>query len=416
MAVILSASTGKFEKGMGKAQKTTRTFAMKFRSFAKGVAIGFAVIAAAATAMATVVAVKLIAMTKAGFASADILAKTASKLGISTQALAAFRLAAAKAGVNVTTFDMALQRMTRRISEAAVGTGEAQGALKEMGINAKKLGALGLDKQFEAIVEAWAGISQKDKVRLAFKLFDSEGVALKNLLDAGSEALEDARERTKRFGTALSAIDTKKIEIANDAILDIREAMTGFGQQLALRVAPFVFAIAKWLGDAADISAVVEGIWKGLMHAAAFIAEVWQAIAVSIKATEVSARGLFAIAGLLGTTKFARATLGGVTNAEALDRFRAVGRAGEELDAIANRDFAAELAASLARMLTDFTARVAAKPDSDIPSFNLTKIAADIKSDVGVIRESVQRQATNTAALLRNVAIGSTRSMIGAVP
>jgi hypothetical protein len=36
-----------------------------------------------------------------------------------------------------------------------------------------------------------------ERVRLAFKLFDSEGVALVNLLRGGSGALEEMRERAR---------------------------------------------------------------------------------------------------------------------------------------------------------------------------------------------------------------------------
>ena len=40
-------------------------------------------------------------------------------------------------------------------------------------------------------------------MRLAFKLFDSEGVALVNLLRGGSGALEEMRERARDLGIVL---------------------------------------------------------------------------------------------------------------------------------------------------------------------------------------------------------------------
>jgi hypothetical protein len=42
-----------------------------------------------------------------------------------------------------------------------------------------------------------------ERVRLAFKLFDSEGVALVNLLSDGSGALEQMRERARDLGIVL---------------------------------------------------------------------------------------------------------------------------------------------------------------------------------------------------------------------
>ena len=66
--------------------------------------------------------------------TADKIGKVSAKLGISTDALQKFRFGAEQSGVSASTFDMAIQRMTRRVSEAREGTGEAKKALKEMGI------------------------------------------------------------------------------------------------------------------------------------------------------------------------------------------------------------------------------------------------------------------------------------------
>ena len=59
-------------------------------------------------------------------ATADKIGKVSSKLGISTDALQKFRFGAEQSGIQVNTFDMAIQRMTRRVAEARNGTGEAK--------------------------------------------------------------------------------------------------------------------------------------------------------------------------------------------------------------------------------------------------------------------------------------------------
>jgi hypothetical protein len=54
------------------------------------------------------------------------------------------------------------------------------------------------------VADAFARIEDPaERVRLAFKLFDSEGVALVNLLSDGSDALEDMRERARDLGIVL---------------------------------------------------------------------------------------------------------------------------------------------------------------------------------------------------------------------
>ncbi|KKN42314.1 hypothetical protein LCGC14_0714680, partial [marine sediment metagenome] len=125
MAVILSARTKDFEQGLTRANTKAKKFGIDFKKIGKAVAKSFKVIALAAVAMATAVVAGMVAVTKAGFATVDSLAKTSRKLNITTEALASFRLAGKLAGIEARTLDMAIQRMTRRISEAAMGTGEA---------------------------------------------------------------------------------------------------------------------------------------------------------------------------------------------------------------------------------------------------------------------------------------------------
>jgi hypothetical protein len=89
------------------------------------------------------------------------------------------------------TLDAALQRFTRRTAEAAQGTGEAKDALAQMGIALRDQdGHLRRSEDLLAdVADAFARIEDPaERVRLAFKLFDSEGVALVNLLSDGSGA------------------------------------------------------------------------------------------------------------------------------------------------------------------------------------------------------------------------------------
>jgi hypothetical protein len=95
---------------------------------------------------------------------------------------------------------MALQRFTRRAAEAAQGTGEAKDALAQMGIALRdQSGNLRRSEDLLAdVADAFARLEDPaERVRLAFKLFDSEGVALVNLLRGGSDALDEMRERAR---------------------------------------------------------------------------------------------------------------------------------------------------------------------------------------------------------------------------
>ena len=182
----------------------------------------------------------------------DSLAKTADKIGVTTEALGGLRHAAELTGVGSDTLDMAMQRLTRRVSEAANGTGEAKNALIELGINAANLEQLPLDVQMEVIADAMGDVkSQSDKVRLAMKLFDSEGVSLVNTLALGSTGLEQMAKEADTLGITVSRVDAAKIEMANDAVTKSKGVFTGLGNQLATAFSPIIESVSNNLYQAA---------------------------------------------------------------------------------------------------------------------------------------------------------------------
>lgn len=178
-------------------------------------------------------------LVKSSLQSIDTLGKTATKLGVTSQALQKLRYASNLAGVETRTVDMAVQRFTRRLSEAANGTGEAKDALKELGLNAKELAKQPLDKQMLKLADAFDNVqSSGDKVRLAFKLFDSEGVAFVNTLEGGSTALRQMFQDAEGLGFILSSSAVKGVEEANDAMMKLGTMFGGVRDQLVAALAP----------------------------------------------------------------------------------------------------------------------------------------------------------------------------------
>ncbi len=178
-------------------------------------------------------------LVKSSLQSIDTLGKTATKLGVTSQALQKLRYASNLAGVETRTVDMAVQRFTRRLSEAANNTGEAKDALKELGLNAKELTKLSLDEQMLKLADAFDNVqSSGDKVRLAFKLFDSEGVAFVNTLEGGSTALRQMFQDAEGLGFILSSSAVKGVEEANDAMMKLGTMFGGVRDQLVAALAP----------------------------------------------------------------------------------------------------------------------------------------------------------------------------------
>ena len=243
LSVSIAARTEKFERGIGRSVTALGRFTK---------AAGIAVKAAAAFSGAIVGAgvASLSYLVKSQFSAVDALAKTADKLGITTEKLSGLQLAAEETGVSSNTLNTALQRMVRRVSEASHGFGEARGALGELGLDAVKLARLSPDEQFREIAGAMANVgSQGDKVRLAMKLFDSEGVALVNTLKLGRTGLDEVQGAAERAGLTVSREMAGAIERANDAFGRLKMAFIGLGRQIAVRIAPLFEKASTWLNE-----------------------------------------------------------------------------------------------------------------------------------------------------------------------
>lgn len=185
-------------------------------------------------------------LVKNSLAATNSLAKTAGKIGTTTEALSALQYAGQLTGVEVNTMNMALQRFTRRTAEAAVGTGEAKGALRELGVDARKLLQLPLDEQMLTLADAFEEAKNKgvNPLKIAFKLFDSEGAALVNTLALGRTGLTELLGEARALGVVMSSSAAKGVEDANDALFRMQSLFGGIVKQTVAALAPALSAFA----------------------------------------------------------------------------------------------------------------------------------------------------------------------------
>ncbi|KAB7624318.1 hypothetical protein [Alkalilimnicola sp. S0819] len=196
----------------------------------------------------------LFGMTNHVARAGDNIAKTARKLGLGVEELQQYRYAAERSGVAQQTFDMALQRFTRRAAEAAAGTGEARDALRYLGIDLQdangKMRPSG--KLLQDVSDRMAEIEDPAlRVRLAFKLFDSEGVNMVNMLGEGSAAMREMMAEKRRLGQ-LSEEGAERSEDYTDAMSKFMAALGGVRDAVVTKIMP---AMTRWLTQTAELIA-----------------------------------------------------------------------------------------------------------------------------------------------------------------
>lgn len=236
LAVNVVARTDKLIKGLASSRKQISGMTKQF----KAAAVGVTKFASAAIGIAGGLGAAGIAASMRNAAlEIDKVAKTSKKLGIAIDALAGLRVAAERTGVATNQLETGLQRMTRRVAEAARGTGEAKDAIAELGLDAQKLNAMSPDQVFVAISKAMQGVTnQADKVRLGFKLFDTEGVNLIRTMPLVARGLKDVIAEADRLGQVFTADQAARVEEMNDQLDRLKASFSKLGTKLVIDIAP----------------------------------------------------------------------------------------------------------------------------------------------------------------------------------
>src|SRR5690606_17259758 len=205
LTIDLIAKTGGFEQGMSRAERSaergSREIERRLQRVDKAfdrIRIG---VATTGVAIAGAVGAWINSMSK----SMDATLKMAQQIGTTTEALTGLRYAAQQfSNVSDQTFDMSLRRMTRRIAEAADGSGAAKNAIEALGLSAQSLAGLSVDEQFLRVADAMKGTAdQGSRLRATMAIFDTEGMPLVNALSQGREELQKYTEEARRLGVVI---------------------------------------------------------------------------------------------------------------------------------------------------------------------------------------------------------------------
>jgi len=266
LTLDLIAKTGGFEQGMDRASRRVRQTANEMEAAKRAADRLVAGIAAAAAGFATAAT----AMAVSSARSIDATAKMAQQIGTTTEVLTGMRFAAQQfANISDQQFDMSMRRMTRRIAEAAEGSGAAKGALDAMGLSARELARLSPEKQMLAIADAMHRTErQADRLRYTMAIFDTEGMALVPALQQGAEAFEQNIELARRFGVVVSTEAAQAAEQFTTNMGLLSKAQEGFRNQLAEAVLPILADFSGHLVEIAQrIGPMGETIEKALKAA-----------------------------------------------------------------------------------------------------------------------------------------------------
>lgn len=184
-----------------------------------------------------------------GIQQIDDLDKAAKGIDATVANIQAISFAAGQtAGLDSKVATAGIEKMSKRVAEAAMGTGEAASALKELNIDAAKLNKLKPFEQFKFLADAMEEVPHAGtRAALAAKLFDMEARRLHITMRGGAAAIEEYKKQAEEMGILLDESMVEDAVKANDAIGKLSSSWENFKLVISANLAPAFEGAAEGL-------------------------------------------------------------------------------------------------------------------------------------------------------------------------
>jgi hypothetical protein len=259
LSVKIGADTAELESGLNNAKKSIGDFDKGAQEFNKTLK-QLALVGAAAAAAVGV-------MVRQAINAADEMGKAAQRIGVTTQELSKLQYAAKLAGVSSGELQSAMARLTKGMSDAQQGTGEAQKGFQALGIQVSNSdGSLKSSSQIMGdVADRFANMRDgAEKTALAISIFGRAGANMIPLLNGGRKAIEEAGDELERMGGVVTPEAAKQAEIFNDNLTRMSEAAKGAANQLATALLPTLNKILTTILAINEVKAE-KGFWRTLL-------------------------------------------------------------------------------------------------------------------------------------------------------
>ena len=261
LAVQITAETAGLTSGLKQAEQGISDFDGKATALADKLKKFVAPAAIAAGAAFAANMVRNVANT------ADELAKLSQRTGIAVEDLSRLRYAANLSGVSSEGMTQALTRLSRGMSDAANGTGEAMRAFQAMGVEVKNQdGTLRSQREVLAdIADRFASYEDgAQKSALAQQIFGRSGAELIPLLNGGAAGLQAMADESDRLGNTMDGNTARAAELFNDNITRLQTQMRSFSVAVGNAVIP---TLAQMTTEIVGVTEKGTGLTRMAEHA-----------------------------------------------------------------------------------------------------------------------------------------------------
>ena len=261
LAVQITAETAGLTSGLKQAEDGITAFDGKATALADKLKEFVAPAAIAAGAAFAANMVRNVANT------ADELAKLSQRTGIAVEDLSRLRYAADLSGVSSEGMTQALTRLSRGMSDAANGTGEAAGAFQAMGVEVRNQDGT-LRSQREVLADIADRFQRYEdgaqKSALAQQIFGRSGAELIPMLNQGADGLQTMADESDRLGNTMDGNTARAAEAFNDNITRLQTQMRSFSVAVGNAVIP---TLAQMTNEILGVTDKGNGMTRMAEHA-----------------------------------------------------------------------------------------------------------------------------------------------------
>ena len=262
--------------GLEKVAGGTNSLKSSLDNLAGGLASGGAATVFAGLAVAATAAVAAIAsLTNEAINNAAAMGEMAQKMGLTTDQLQEFNLAAELGGASTRDMQMALRGLNDQIDKAASDeSSKAAKMFKELGINVKDASGnlISGSDALKQIADKFANAEDgARKSALAMELGGRGMVNLIPMLNEGADSIERINKAQKEMGAVWTAEEIKMADEYTDSMDMVWKAIKSIGDIIAKELLPYMVEWAKYLAESAKEGGTLNLVIRGLAEAFVFL-------------------------------------------------------------------------------------------------------------------------------------------------
>lgn len=250
LAVAVVGDINEVKKSFAETKKEARGLAQDISGIGASLKTTSRIMAAAGTAIIS----GMVAITMKTIEAANAADKLAKQTGLTREEIQELGYAADQEHASLEKIATAILRLSRNMSDASRGTGEARYAFEKLGIAVTKS-----DGQLRNSVDVMLDVADRFKnmrnetemTAAAMQLFGRSGAEIVPFLRMGGDEIRNLMQEARDLGYVMDEETVGALKALDDQMTALKASLAGVGRQIAAEVVPHLLEMSNKAVDAA---------------------------------------------------------------------------------------------------------------------------------------------------------------------